>query len=536
MSEESNKRRSVPLYLTLGCVAVILAWVIAVTQAVPFGIPHQWTWHPQVLAPLPMTGEAAAAFMAAMVVAAAVIALAMVRPRLSGLQVAASLLALVAASLCLCLGLASMEPPAIDAARLLDGDDPWHRPARERLAVNLGVILFSDVAFGYYTEAARIDDVGAFMRDHHERIRSPATPQRVQTHPAGTVLLVWLLREGVYAGGLWRLPSELIGPAHWDRVSGILRGAGYGAVSERECVVAFVVALVLILCGSCLCIPTYLLAVQMGNRHRALMTAAIAAFLPSALLFVPGIDQLVALLGVCALWLLCLGLHRRRLGLVAAAGLLLALDSLISIGAASLVVLAVGIAVAPVVLVWRQEPAHREAIRRAAVAIGALLAGLLVPLALLWPVCGYNAFDVALTAAARQRAIVIDQWQRSYAPWLMLNLVDFAVFLGPCVAVCALSWCVARVRRWRAAGALLRSDFLLVALLVTVALVDLSGSARAEVGRIWMLFMPYVCILAARRATHHEHARASLFAFIVVVMQILHTVILQENVDVMTPR
>ncbi len=536
MTEQGRRRRGVPLYLLLGCLAVIATWVAVATRWVPFGVPGQWVWRPQLLAPLLLTGEAAAALMASLVVAASVAALALLKPQLRRTHVAASLVALATASLCLCLALVSMEPPIPDAFRALRGADPWHRPARERLAINIGAIMFSDVAFAYYSEAAQISDVGEFLRNYEQRIRAPETPQRVQTHPAGAVLVPWLLRKGAHGIGGKALLQAAMGPEPWKSTVHFLRRATGRWLSEDECAAALMVALVLIAFGPGLCLPTYLLARQVGNRQRALMSAAMVTFVPSSLLFVPGIDQLVALLGALALWLFCLGMRGGRVWALAGAGVLLALDCFISIGAGSLAVLAAVIALAPVVALWKRKQARRRAARRAAVGIGILLAGLLLPLMTLWPVCGYNAFEVALTAAAQQRAIVVEQWQRTYSAWLMLNLVDFAVFLGPCVAVCAVSWLVGRLRRWDAGRAVLRSDFLLVAFAVTLALVDLSGSARAEVGRIWMLLMPCACILAARRVGNHPHTHASLFAFVVVVLQVLHTVVLQQNLDVMTPQ
>ena len=534
-SERSIPRR-VPLYLLLGCVAVIAVGTIVATHWLPYGIPDQWEWQAQLLGQLPLTVEAAAVFVATLLVAAAVGALALLRPRLTRAHIAISLLALVIASLSLCLALVGMEPPRSDAMRTIWGGDPWRRSSRERVAINVGDIMFSDVAFGYYREAAGISDVGAFLRGYEERIRSPETPQRVQTHPPGAVLAIWALRRVAFAIGSRDALARTIGPERWATTVDFLKGSPHAAgPSEDECAAAVLVALALILRGALLPVPTFLLARQFGNRRRALVAASMAAFLPGALLFVPGIDQTVALLGTFALWLFCMGLRRGNVWMMAGAGAAFSLDSLISIGAASLAVMAGLVAVAPVAISWRHAERRPRAIRRAAIAVGSMLAGVLLPLVLLRLVYGYNALTVALTAAGQQRAIVVDQWHRSYGAWLVLNLVDFAVFLGPGAAVCLVAWLAIRLRRWRAGGPLLRADLLLIAFVVTLALVDLSGSARAEVGRIWMLFMPVACVLAARRATHHPPAQACMFSLAVVMLQILTTVVLQQHLDVMTP-
>ncbi len=126
-SESRQARRRVPLYLLLGCVAVIAVGAIAATHWVPYGIPEQWEWQAQLLGQLPLTIVATAVFVAALLVAAALAALALCRPRLTRVHIAVSLLALVIASFSLCLALVGMEPPRSDAMRAtIWGGDPWH--------------------------------------------------------------------------------------------------------------------------------------------------------------------------------------------------------------------------------------------------------------------------------------------------------------------------------------------------------------------------------------------------------------------------
>ncbi|MBP7561917.1 MAG: hypothetical protein KBA64_15710, partial [Armatimonadetes bacterium] len=69
--------------------------------------------------------------------------------------------------------------------------------------------------------------------------------------------------------------------------------------------------------------------------------------------------------------------------------------------------------------------------------------------------------------------------------------VEYVVFLGPALLILALVALPAARRR----GGL--APLYAAAVLGVLLLVDLSGTVRAEVGRIWVFFMPPMAVLAA---------------------------------------
>jgi hypothetical protein len=109
-----------------------------------------------------------------------------------------------------------------------------------------------------------------------------------------------------------------------------------------------------------------------------------------------------------------------------------------------------------------------------------------------------------LAHSAEAHHNVIAGFRRAYGIWVWLNLIEFACFAGPALMLLVIGAAPAAWRR----GGLARA--LAVAALGTVIALDLSGTVRAEVGRIWFLLMPPLCILAAGAVTPGEDAGSDL--------------------------
>ena len=101
-----------------------------------------------------------------------------------------------------------------------------------------------------------------------------------------------------------------------------------------------------------------------------------------------------------------------------------------------------------------------------------------------------NPFEVVATGS--RLAFESTTGNRSYALWLVWNLIDFATFLSlPIVLLLIIN-----LVRSRSVG-LPRSIWpLTVASFTTLILLDLSGSVRGEVGRLWIYFGPLFVLIA----------------------------------------
>ena len=86
----------------------------------------------------------------------------------------------------------------------------------------------------------------------------------------------------------------------------------------------------------------------------------------------------------------------------------------------------------------------------------------------------------------RHHAEFYDEYPRTYAIWLWVNVVEMIVALGIPAAV----WCLAGLKAFRQVPVSVWSTLLVLVLL------DLAGRNLGEVARLWMLFMPPLLIAA----------------------------------------
>src|SRR5580693_3893713 len=291
--------------------------------------------------------------------------------------------------------------------------------------------------------------------------------------------------------------------------------------------------------------PLHRLALACGlGRRGALLAAALWMLVPARSLFTPSLDQALPLLLLSAAWLAAgAGSGPRGLLRLAAAGALLWCASFLSYGclaalpivgamaaasaaaketetasaAAQETVAASAAAGATVAASAPAGPTAGEqaAARRAAGLLGPALSrlaatglGLLAPWVVLALGTGFDPWQAFRAALRLHHEIAVAP--RGYATWLLGNPWDFALLAGPPVlglAVAALG--AARGRRGDpralrgldlgtsralgapAVGALYWSFWAVMAVLW------LSGSVRGEVGRIWLPWMPFACLLAA---------------------------------------
>jgi len=237
--------------------------------------------------------------------------------------------------------------------------------------------------------------------------------------------------------------------------------------------------------------PLHRLARSWGLPPAAAALAVLLWLLtPARSLFTPSLDQALPLLLVGAAALAAAGGRATAVkavaaGLLAAAACFLSYGCLATLPWLALVALGAGREEsreeAPL---WRPASLRRPAL----LGVGFLLPWLVLALA-----TGYapwRDFRIAITAH-RAMAVVT----RSYATWVGWNLYDFVLLAGPAMVALALAalWPepvdpprparAFRLGLWGFWGLLL--------------LLDLSGSVRGEVGRIWLFFMPFAALFAS---------------------------------------
>jgi hypothetical protein len=206
------------------------------------------------------------------------------------------------------------------------------------------------------------------------------------------------------------------------------------------------------------------------------------AALPGPALMAPMIDQAIALpVAVAAALMAAAFREPRSLGLAVLGGLAGGLACFLTYGAPAFLVIA-GLGAAG--FAFAHGGAVSSIARGLAAAATATVAVFFAPALL-----GHRPLASALAALAIHRDVYTRP--RSYAVWLIFDLVDLAVFVGaPIAAVLA----VRVSQAWSDRGNPTSAYALGAALGLGLLLV--SGSTRGEVGRLWIPLMPMLLAAA----------------------------------------
>ncbi|WP_420644326.1 hypothetical protein [Candidatus Leptofilum sp.] len=330
---------------------------------------------------------------------------------------------------------------------------------------------------GYYWTAANLDDVNATLQDY-----PTAMPQfesdHARTHPPGLVLLNWstiqlLQSTPNLAQGL----AQRITPQRctdlWllDQPAATVAALGVWAV------------LPMILAAASI-FPSYFVAkILAANQHTAKLSAVIIA-LPALLIFAPLSDQLFGLLTVLIVGTFLLGWQRQSGVWLFVSGLLLSFTSFLSVGNGALLGV---LGIYGLITMWQMQwPIRQYLLPTAAFGVGTSLIWLIYWWG--WQVAPWEIVQVGL---AQHYELVTAQ--RSYATWLLFNLVDVVIFTGiPVVTafIGALMMATRNLRRKR----LTQAQVLTVSTAVLLLILNFSGSTRGEVGRIWLFLMPLLVL------------------------------------------
>ncbi len=469
-------------------------------DCLPLGIPGQWVWLRRPVAAYPGLA-AAVAIVAAL--GAAVLVLAVLRShRQPTRSVAAILLAVIfIASLLGMVGLTASEP------------DFWAGAA-------LGII--SDTSMGYYGQALSLSGVSDAFFYHSARVASSRLPDRVRTHPPGPIIFFYLLRQwlecvpGVINWSETALAQRDISPPQFYEIA---RGLTEAPITRRDAALALPIAFILTILGALVVLPTYGIATIAFDRRTGLTAALLAGTVPSLLHFVPSIDGVGAALALTYLWLWMLAVRRAEVWLYILAALGATVMLLWSFGYVMLLLLAVIVAIP----VWGQVYPDKLSRHLRGVAWGILVFAAVHQL--LSSGLEYNILTAFPASVAVHRQILIATG-RSYWLWLPMNLYDFLLFMGPALAVMSVAaiYNGLKQQRWPALP-----QGLVIGLLVTVAILLLSGSTRGEVGRIWVFLMPLAALPVAYYVARLSDSRFVGVAAALIGLQVCFAIVLHAT-------
>lgn len=345
----------------------------------------------------------------------------------------------------------------------------------------------SNQASGYFEPAVEIDDLGATLRAYPAVM--PTFPsEHAQTHPPGLVLANWLtvrLWEQVPAAA--EPVARLIWPNRCIDLWLLNRSAAVAAALGTWVLLPLLAAALTVL-------PAFGLARRWLHGRSIALSSVLAATVPALLLFAPKVVQFYAPLTLLLFWAFDRALSRRSLPGMLLAGLLFSGLSFLSLGNVALVLPLLVFALLRLYRGADEPPVPPTAVALAAMfALGAASIWLVF-----WTATGVAPWDIAAVGLGQHYTLVTNL--RRYDWWIVWNLVDLLVYGGwPTVLgfTAGLATAFAAVRR-KTASASTAVDALAVALLVLILVLNFSGSARGEVGRIWIFFTPLLAYPAAR--------------------------------------
>lgn len=343
----------------------------------------------------------------------------------------------------------------------------------------------SKASNGYVATAGEMGNLDIALR-HFPELMATFDNDHARTHPPGFIVAHWLTERALHETP--RLAESLARPATFWRCTDLWVLSRSPATAASLLLWAWLPP---ILAASAV-VPAY----RLGRRWFGVVPARLAALLvgtlPALVIFVPTPDQVFAFLAIASLFLVVTGLKEMRWTKVLVAGLLVSLMTFLSLGNAAWAALLGGYAILWVLwpLGERSDAGWRQGRRWAIVALfGVSATSIWLVYWLGWGVAPWAIAQVGLS----QHYELVTSLRR-YDWWLGYNLLDFFVFAGPPVVI-GFIWLAASGVRARDIH---RTEYGRVAVLLILLLagINLAGSTRGEVGRLWLVFMPAAAVVA----------------------------------------
>ncbi len=239
--------------------------------------------------------------------------------------------------------------------------------------------------------------------------------------------------------------------------------------------------------------PLFWLGRRLYSEQAARWSVLWWPLIPAFLMFTPYPSTLYPLLGLLAFALLVEGIHRQQQRWVLAAGLVMSLLTFMNFSVLPLIFLA-GVFTLGVYVI-RRDAVGLEWPFTVGAWFGVGLASVWIVYYVLFGVGIWQMFD-----ASMEHHLALE---RDYLPWLFLHVYDFVIFTGLPLILLAI-WRLTLLRHQKAWS---MGDVLGLSALVTVLVLDISGIARGETGRVWLFLTPFFVLMAADTLKHTPSPR-----------------------------
>lgn len=348
------------------------------------------------------------------------------------------------------------------------------------------VVLFYPGFSGYFTEARRIEDLGAYLASYRS-LMAQEDVLHLGTHPPGLIVGQRLLLDLFEASPRLTQAALALRPASVQAATEVIvesqsiggsRGRAGGPPTKAEQAELWVAAVLVQAAAAAAVVPLFHLASRSASAAAAWRAACLWPLVPAVAVFLPKADALLPLIGLSALALW----HRpgpSGAARAAAAGVIFWLGMAVSLAMLPVAALA-GLLSVQHIFGGRRDARRRTAVATMRAAAAAAAAFLSLTL-LVWLACDLNLFSV-WSWNYRNHAAFYGEYDRTYWRWLLVNPLELAVAVGLPVAVAA----AASFRRTPGAWPVP------VAVFAAVALLWLSGKNSGEAARLWLFLMPWL--------------------------------------------
>lgn len=369
---------------------------------------------------------------------------------------------------------------------------------------------------GYWGEATRVPDMGAYLRGYHEHIARLEVNDKIlghiSDHPPGPIVFHWIVNQAMESPGL-RATVSL--PGNSAQLETMVRRQF--TVPTAANIAGLGGACMIFLMGYALALlPVYLIGRELASREAGLIAFGLAAFIPSAHLFGPYPDQLFLLFAGWSFYAWVMAMRRRSAVWAAVSGGVLFIGFLWTM--AHLMVVAL-IGLSGLFALWSEAverrgwPELRPWVKIALAWCVAFVAGVLIVRYAL----DCRIVDIWRVCMAKHGTFAV-LFPRSRWGWTLYNPLEFAVFIGvPLFLLAALAAGV-DARRWWTERRNLAPTMILWVVPCVIAALDLSGKNLGETARLWLMVMPLAAVGAAVALDGLDQRRRWVTAFVLLLM------------------
>ncbi len=351
---------------------------------------------------------------------------------------------------------------------------------------------------GYFTAALPIENIADFLSAYNQNILKFI--YHAKSHPPGAILFFFAIKQLMSDFPVLGNIASSLSPTHADVKS------VWDTLLPSEKATAIFSAFFIPFLSSLSIIPLYYSSKILYGVKAALRSVFLFIFIPSVVLFIPINDSFLHIFAITAFFFMLKGIKQKKLLHIFLSGLTLFLGLFFNL---SLLPLVIFLGVFFLLSNLTQKKIEFKYILKGGLVFS--LGFILLPLIL------YFLFHFDFIHMLKIiMGSVPDIHTRSYKIWIFYNLYDFFIFSGIPITIVFFH----SIKK-------LFLNHLLIAFLTMLIILNFSGSIRGETGRILVIFMPFMALIAANFATNNLKFTPRQFG-IFLALQALQILVMQE--------